>query len=84
MRRRPRRHSYLLRTWWKYLLLIIFTAVVLFPLFWIVLQSLKGHFDAIAVPPKFIFEPTLENYRKVFATTGFLRSFLDFFFSLRA
>ncbi len=77
MKKRPQRHAYLRRTWWKYLVLIAFTMLVLFPLFWILLQSLKGHFDTIAVPPKFLFKPTLENYRKVFATTGFLQSFLD-------
>jgi multiple sugar transport system permease protein len=63
--------------WWKYLVLGAAAVVVLFPFFWIILQSLKSYFDTIAVPPKFAFAPTLENYAKVITTTGFLKSFLD-------
>ncbi len=71
------KRSYAARTWWKYLVLSIFAVLVLSPYLWIVLQSLKSYFDTIAVPPKFVFAPTLDNYVKVFTTTGFLRSFLD-------
>jgi multiple sugar transport system permease protein len=69
--------SYAARTWWKYLLLSFMAALVLSPFLWIVLQSLKGHFDTIAVPPKILFVPTLDNYVKVFTSTGFLKAFLD-------
>ncbi len=71
------KRSYAARTWWKYLVLTVFAVLVLSPYLWIVLQSLKSYFDTIAVPPKFVFVPTLDNYVKVFTTTGFLRSFLD-------
>ncbi len=37
----------------------------LFPIFWILLMSLKGSKDVIAIPPKFIFTPTLENYKAI-------------------
>lgn len=62
---------------WKYILLCIIALIFLFPLFWIVLQSLKSYFDTIAVPPKFFFTPTLKNYAEVFRRTGFIKSFLD-------
>lgn len=71
------RSRYFARTWWKYLLLSFFALLVLSPFLWIFMQSLKGHFDTIAVPPKLIFTPTLDNYVKVFTTTGYLKSFLD-------
>ncbi|WP_161866744.1 carbohydrate ABC transporter permease [Pseudomonas yangonensis] len=37
-------------------------AVIFFPIFWMVLTSLKTEIDAFATPPQFIFMPTLENY----------------------
>lgn len=33
-----------------------------FPIFWMFLTSFKTELQAIAIPPKFIFTPTLENY----------------------
>jgi multiple sugar transport system permease protein len=69
--------KYAARTWWKYLLLCLFAAFILSPLLWILLQSFKNHFDTIAVPPKLVFVPSLENYVKVFTTTGFAKSFFD-------
>ena len=44
---------------------IVFAFFVLFPLLWILLMSLKNFGDIIAYPPKFIFTPTLENYRAI-------------------
>jgi multiple sugar transport system permease protein len=37
-------------------------AWTVFPFFWILLTSLKSPGDMLSVPPKFLFEPTLENY----------------------
>ncbi|MGA2548040.1 MAG: carbohydrate ABC transporter permease [Rectinemataceae bacterium] len=71
------KRSYIARTWWKYLILSVLALLVLSPFIWIVLQSFKGHFDTIAVPPKIIFSPTIENYVKVFTSTGFLKAFFD-------
>lgn len=48
-----------------------FTAVVsivyFFPVLWIILTAFKTHNDALAVPPKFFFTPTLENFVGVFS-----------------
>jgi multiple sugar transport system permease protein len=35
------------------------------PIIWILFMSLKTSSDVIASPPKFIFEPTLENYKAI-------------------
>ena len=36
--------------------------LVFFPIAWMFLSSFKPEIDAIAVPPKLLFRPTLENY----------------------
>jgi multiple sugar transport system permease protein len=46
--------------------LLVILALYLFPIFWLVLTSLKTRLDTWALPPKFIFPPTWENYRQVF------------------
>lgn len=50
----------------RFLLVAIVLAVwivYLFPLVWLVMMSLKTRVDMFAVPPLFIFSPTVENYR---------------------
>ena len=48
-----------------------FTAVIafvyFFPVLWIILTAFKTHTDALSIPPKFIFTPTLENFIGVFS-----------------
>jgi multiple sugar transport system permease protein len=44
-------------------ILIFWTA---FPFVWILLTSLKNSADIISVPPKFMFQPTLDNYTALF------------------
>jgi multiple sugar transport system permease protein len=47
------------------------------PFAWMVLGSFKTTLDFMAYPPVFIFRPTLENYRQVFADNAFLRYLLN-------
>jgi sorbitol/mannitol transport system permease protein len=37
-------------------------ALLFFPIFWMVLTSFKTEVEAIALPPRLFFQPTLENY----------------------
>lgn len=60
-----------------YAWLVIGSLIVLAPIGWMVLQSLKLPMDTIAVPPKFIFEPTLANYTSVLASEGFRSALTD-------
>jgi multiple sugar transport system permease protein len=46
----------------------------LFPLFWVLLMALKDPDAAQAMPPKFIFLPTLENFQRVLREGDFLRA----------
>ena len=43
----------------------VIALIFFFPMFWMVLTSFKTELQAIAVPPMFIFEGTLENYSLV-------------------
>ncbi len=52
------------------LLLLIFA---LFPLLWIFLTSIKNQKDLFAIPPLFIFKPTLEHWKQVLIESEFLR-----------
>lgn len=53
-----------------YLLMLVLAIYILAPILWIVMMSFKNKADVISVPPKFVFEPTLENYRSLFAGGG--------------
>jgi multiple sugar transport system permease protein len=46
----------------RYLLLTVLALVFFFPVLWSILGSFKSPRDIIAIPPKFFFEPTLDNY----------------------
>ena len=41
--------------------------VYFFPVLWIILTAFKTHTDALSIPPKFLFTPTLENFVGVFS-----------------
>jgi multiple sugar transport system permease protein len=51
----------------------------MFPLYWVVVTSFKTTRDAFAIPPMWLFEPTLENYRTVLGNRVFLRAFANSF-----
>ena len=48
-----------------YLPVLLILAFFTFPLIWIVMTALKPPIDVFAYPPKFVFAPTLDNYRRV-------------------
>jgi multiple sugar transport system permease protein len=58
----------------RYLLYLALLAVILFPLYWILVMSLKSFKDIITYPPQFVFAPTLDNYKQVLFGGG---SFAD-------
>src|SRR5581483_5235366 len=53
--------------WGRTLAAAIVSIVYFFPVFWIMLTSFKTYNDALAVPAKFFFTPTLENFVGVFS-----------------
>ncbi|MDD3269686.1 MAG: carbohydrate ABC transporter permease [Syntrophomonadaceae bacterium] len=52
------------------LLLIILSAVYVFPIVWLIMISFKYQVDIFSIPPKWIFAPTLEHYRNVFLNSS--------------
>ena len=49
-----------------YALLWVVSLIFFAPIAWIVMSSFKTRDDILAVPPKFFFTPTLDNYRALF------------------
>ena len=49
----------------------------LFPLFWMILTSLKSNVQAMAYPPLWVFSATFQNYVDVFAKNPFLLYMLN-------
>jgi len=56
-----------------YCLIILILAVFLFPIYWMYVSSFMSIDVLFKIPPRFIFEPTLENYMNLFEKTFFLR-----------
>ena len=44
--------------------------IYFFPVLWIILTAFKTRTDALAVPAKFLFTPTFENFTRVFSRTA--------------
>jgi multiple sugar transport system permease protein len=55
-------------------LVVGYALITLLPLLWIVATGFKSSVDAIAYPPKVIFEPTVEGYVNLFTTQTRLSS----------
>jgi len=61
----------------KHVVMISICLVTLFPIIWILAQSLKGYFDTIAIPPKIVFTPVIDNFVRVLQRRGFLQALSD-------
>ncbi len=72
-------------------LLLLFFAFFMLPIVWLVLMSFKTIDDILAWPPKWLFEPTIANYRAILlsevevrgvgsTTIDFMRSFWNTLF----
>jgi len=58
-------------------LVLALAAMVLLPILWGLLLSLKTRVDALAIPPLWRFSPTLENYRATFVKGRELGAFFN-------
>ena len=65
---------------WKYTLVTYLIAILfVFPVFWILLMSLRTPVEAFAIPPKLIFKPILDNFILVFRNSLFVHTYLNSF-----
>lgn len=60
-----------------YLAVIAMVLIVLFPFAWMLASSFKTQVGIVAWPPKLVFSPTLQNYRKVFGEQDFVKYFIN-------
>jgi multiple sugar transport system permease protein len=68
-----RRAGRIMRRALFYLGLVLVLGVFIFPFLWMALNSFKTHDQITEYPPVFLFTPTLENVRNVFAQGQFVR-----------
>jgi len=54
--------------WFAGAVVVLYAVVTLMPLLWIIATGFKSPSDAIAYPPKVLFEPTAEGYVNLFTT----------------
>jgi multiple sugar transport system permease protein len=66
MARRYTAHDIRNAGWGRTLVAGVVSVAYFFPVLWIILTAFKTHNDALAIPPKFLFDPTLENFISVF------------------
>jgi len=59
--------------WFWTLIVVIYAVVVLFPIFWLALMTIKPNEAMFALPTQWLFEPTLEHFRNAIEL-GFLRN----------
>lgn len=55
----------------KYLLITIVAVLSLFPLYYLLVTSLKSPRQTFEIPPRWIFRPILQNYKEIFSQTRF-------------
>ena len=58
----------LTQKWFAGTLVVVYALVTIMPLAWIIATGFKSPADAIAYPPKLVYEPTLEGYVNLFTT----------------
>ncbi len=52
--------------WFAGIVVVLYAVITLMPLLWIIATGVKSPSDAIAYPPKVVFEPTVEGYVNLF------------------
>jgi multiple sugar transport system permease protein len=58
-------------------ILIAFTAIMIFPFYWVTATAFKMKKDIFSNPPKWIFNPTVENFMSVLRSMDFMKSLLN-------
>lgn len=60
-----------------YVLAVMACLVVVFPIAWLVIASFKTMYQIFMIPPPLIFEPTLDNYRRLFFGGQLMNAFTN-------
>lgn len=67
-----------IRTAGRYVVLTVFVAGALFPLYWVLASSVKPNPDVFKIPPTWTFAPSLGNYRQILGMTSSSAGGTDF------
>ena len=62
-----------------YVVLTIMAVIFLFPMYWMLIQSLKTNADAVSQSSKIVFNPIFSNYIRVLTEGGLIDNFLNSF-----
>ena len=63
-----------------YALLWLIAILFFLPVFWIILAALKTPNDILAIPPKFVFTPTVDNIVKTISAPNTIPYFINSIF----
>ena len=55
----------------RQILVMAILVVFMFPIFWMLMTSFKSYGDILVSPPRWVFEPTLNNYFDAFQKANF-------------
>jgi len=64
----------------QFIVIIIAMLIFIFPIYWMVLTSLKNQTDAFTAVPKWFFSVTYDNYKTVLLERDFLKYLLNSFY----
>ncbi|MFM9106914.1 MAG: carbohydrate ABC transporter permease, partial [Chloroflexota bacterium] len=59
------------------LAIIVLIVFLLLPIYWMIATSLKSANETFAVPPVFVFSPTLEHYQEILAAGAVTKSLIN-------
>ncbi|MEM4474482.1 MAG: carbohydrate ABC transporter permease [Candidatus Bathyarchaeia archaeon] len=62
-----------------YIVLTLLSMIIIFPFIWLVLSAFKPSIIQVSIPPVWIFNPTIDNFVRLFTTTDFLRGYVNSF-----
>jgi multiple sugar transport system permease protein len=65
---------------WLYVIAVVILCGFMIPVIWLFLTSIKSRTDAFAMPPVWIFKPTLENYQSLLRDEPFFKYLGNSFF----
>ncbi len=78
----PHARSLRTRRWLKkwllpYVLVVLIMVPFLLPFYWMIRTSLMSLGDATSIPPKLLFNPTLQNYARLLSAPSYWKSFTN-------
>jgi len=58
-----------------FIVILCIVIIMLFPIIWMITTSFKNSVDSMSIPPKWVFNPTIENYVSILKNRDFINAF---------